>query len=76
MAHKVKRSVKRQIQLNKTLAGVRKYKKCTSKKFYNSEQEAMAWGRFANERYNTPNRKWDVYYCSQCYKWHLSTTKE
>ena len=63
-----------EIQRQKTIAGEIKAKACTHKKAYNSEIEALSWGRFANERYNN-NVEYSAYACKYCGKWHLTSVK-
>lgn len=46
-------------------------KSCLKKNAYNSEQEALSWGRFANDRYNQAV-DWGAYFCQYCNKWHLT----
>jgi len=53
----------------------RRRKMCGDKKQYNSELEALAWGREANERYRE-RIVWKVYFCPYCQKWHLANDGE
>lgn len=67
-----KKRLKQKIHLQKTKFGEYKAKSCTHKKPYNSYLEAMAWGRFANEKYNQ-NNIYSAYFCRFCHHWHLTT---
>lgn len=51
-----------------------RHRMCGSKKQYNSDLEALAWGRKANEDYNR-EVIWDTYFCQHCHKWHLTKEK-
>ena len=51
---------------------VRRKRMCGHKKQYDSDMEALAWGREANDRYNQ-SKEWDTYYCPYCRHWHLTS---
>ena len=53
----------------------RRQRMCGSKKQYNSDWEALAWGRESNERRNE-NKNWDTYFCPYCRHWHLTNKGE
>lgn len=48
-----------------------KQRSCERKKKYNSDLEALAWGRESNERRNE-SKVWNAYFCRFCHKWHLT----
>ncbi len=66
-----KRSNRRKSHLNKTKAGELLKKGCTSKKKYNNEMDALAWGRYSNDK-RSQHIKFGAYFCSVCYNWHLT----
>jgi len=71
----MKRNERRKLHLQKTRHGEFVTKSCKSKKPYNSEIEALSWGRFANERYKH-DIKYSAYFCKFCEKWHLTSIKD
>ena len=68
------RRKKDEIRRQKMFQGMAFSKTCTSKKGYNSDLEALAYGRVANDYYNN-NVLYDTYFCHHCSKWHLTTKK-
>jgi len=72
------RRKKRQLRIDQQRIGERyaqtRQRSCGNKNQYNSNLEALAWGRLANERYNQ-NVEWKTYFCKYCYKWHLTSNK-
>lgn len=75
MTRRKKRQLKSESDFHQQYKAEKQYKMCGHKKQYNSDLEALAWGREANERYNQ-SKKWDTYFCPYCYHWHLTSIGE
>jgi len=72
MTRRMKKEMKLKRDTKLEQIALTKKRSCISKKQYNSDLEAMAWGRHANEKYNS-NTRYNVYYCQNCFKWHLTS---
>ena len=71
MTRRKKRQTKIDQQREAERRALKRQKACGSKVQYNSDLEALAWGRTSNERRNE-NKEWDTYFCEFCHKWHLT----
>ena len=72
MTRRMKKEMKIKRDMKLEHVALTKRRSCTAKKQYNSELEAMAWGRHASEKYNS-NTQYRAYYCQNCFKWHLTS---
>jgi hypothetical protein len=71
MTKRKKRQMKLDNDINKESEAAKRQRMCGSKIQYDSDLEALAWGRESNERRNE-NKEWDTYFCKYCHKWHLT----
>ena len=71
MTRRKKRQLKIDQQHGSEQRALHRSKMCGSKIQYDSDLEALAWGRESNERRNE-NKEWDTYFCEYCHKWHLT----
>jgi hypothetical protein len=75
MTKRKKRQLKLDNDANKESDAAKRQRMCGHKVQYNSDLEALAWGRASNERRNE-NKEWDTYFCPYCRHWHLTRIGE